>query len=334
MKKQDGSSLRSSSYRQENSPKNLQAKSIGCMSGIFHLIYRHNNRRGKFITSGKKQEKNTVSPSSKQRQESDNDDHEFVNNNNNNNNDGNNFITRLTSCDVQRSPTLPAEIRLRGNNVKTVEICLEEAAEKRRKLIEELEKCDEDLKELKKIIDVVRSNSVTVTVDREDNDNNNNKINGDLQPSPVSVLDDFTPLSSTLSSSSYPRRYANGRAAAIHQQKQKQKRKPGEEDTAVSNICLVEKMRSETAVKSCSENVAGVQVISPVWGSKAMIDSLNEVCRDIAWGERREVGRIGLALQDYICSDLIEEFVKDLLGSFCMFKYSFPFEACRRSLRF
>lgn len=87
---------------------------------------------------------------------------------------------------------------------------MEEAAEKRRKLIEELEKCDEDLKELKKIIDVVRSNSVTVTVDREDNDNNNNKINGDLQPSPVSVLDDFTPLSSALSSSSYPRRYANG----------------------------------------------------------------------------------------------------------------------------
>lgn len=88
---------------------------------------------------------------------------------------------------------------------------MEEAAEKRRKLIEALEKCDEDLKELKKIIDVVKSSSGTVTVDREDNDNNNNnKINGDLQPSPVSVLDDFTPLSSTLSSSSYPRRYANG----------------------------------------------------------------------------------------------------------------------------
>lgn len=87
---------------------------------------------------------------------------------------------------------------------------MEEAAEKRRKLIEALEKCDEDLKELKKIIDVVKSSSVTVTVDREDNDNNNNKINGDLQPSPVSVLDDFTPLSSTLSSSGYRRRYANG----------------------------------------------------------------------------------------------------------------------------
>lgn len=126
-----------------------------------------------------------------------------------------------------------------------------------------------------------------------------------------------------------------GRAAVLQQQKQKQKRKPGEEDTAMSNICLVEKMRiTETAVKSCSENVAAVQVISPMWGSKAMIDSVNEVCRDIAWGERREVGRIGLALQDHICRDLIEEFVKDLLGSFCMFKCSLPFEACRRSLRF
>lgn len=66
-----------------------------------------------------------------------------------------------------------------------------------------------------------------------------------------------------------------------------------------------------------------------MWSSKAMIKSVDEVCRDVEWGEKRELGRIGLALQDYICKDLIEEIVRDL-G--CL--YTLPFEACRRRLCF
>ena len=70
-----------------------------------------------------------------------------------------------------------------------------------------------------------------------------------------------------------------------------------------------------------------------VWGSKAMVESLEEVCRDIAWGERREVGRIGLVLQDHICRDLIEETVSEM-GDGYVSMYSLPFEACKRKLCF
>lgn len=75
---------------------------------------------------------------------------------------------------------------------------------------------------------------------------------------------------------------------------------------------------------------------SPLWSSKAMKGTVEEVCKDIAWGEEREIGRIGLALQDHICRDLIEEIVNEL-GSFQSYSkvnYSLPFEACKRRLCF
>ena len=69
-------------------------------------------------------------------------------------------------------------------------------AEKRRRLLGALEKCDEDLKALKKIIDVVKS-SVAGTGNDADDEGRPEKGH-DLpllpqQPSPVSVLDEFTP---------------------------------------------------------------------------------------------------------------------------------------------
>lgn len=87
---------------------------------------------------------------------------------------------RNVSCDVPRSPTLPAEIRRMNFTVVDGEsspktprkppalvarlMGLDDipvsspasAAEKRRKLLGALEKCDEDLKALKRIIDAVR----------------------------------------------------------------------------------------------------------------------------------------------------------------------------------
>lgn len=134
-------------------------------------------------------------------------------------------------------PASPAEIRL-SNTVKSPEnmrstppfavLTEESAAEKRRKLLEALEKCDEDLRALKKIIDVVKS-SVGTIADEENNTNNDNnknndekfggrdnkclELNGDLQPSPVSVLEDFMTPASLLSG--YSRRYTNGKLSPI-----------------------------------------------------------------------------------------------------------------------
>ncbi|KAJ6363628.1 hypothetical protein OIU78_003747 [Salix suchowensis] len=73
--------------------------------------------------------------------------------------------------------------------------------------------------------------------------------------------------------------------------------------------------------------IHGSVVTSPLWSSKGMVESVNQVCKDAAWGERREIGRIGLALQDYIFRDLIEEIVKDM-GFDCIYQLGrLPFES-------
>ncbi|KAI6673631.1 hypothetical protein NL676_001537 [Syzygium grande] len=158
----------------------LHSQSIGCMSGLFHLLSRYQHRR-KSLTYGKRQQKNTlVSPPTKDatadlvpallRGGADG-----------SRNDGSPAAAdKRISCEVPRSPTLPAEIRRSRPQVgrgapqptpppptrPTVVARLmgltagdapESAAEKRRELLGALDKCDRDLKALKRIIDVVRS---------------------------------------------------------------------------------------------------------------------------------------------------------------------------------
>lgn len=105
-------------------------------------------------------------------------------------------------------------------------------------------------------------------------------------------------------------------------QPQQQRKKPGEEDFININPSIIDKITTESVEASSSPLI---------WNSNAMRESVEEVCRDIAWGERREIGRIGLALQDHICKELIQEMVTEM-GYSCV--YSLPFEACKRRLRF
>jgi len=129
-----------------------------------------------------------------------------------------NKVLQRLPCDMApRSPTLPTGILRRSRSLNspesfraqpapvarlmglsdippmtTAELAL---AEKRRRLLGALEKCDEDLKALKKIIDVVKSSSMASTGDDDDDEGRSERGN-DLpllpQPSPVSVLDEFT----------------------------------------------------------------------------------------------------------------------------------------------
>ncbi|KAJ0255420.1 hypothetical protein HA466_0101750 [Hirschfeldia incana] len=46
--------------------------------------------------------------------------------------------------------------------------------------------------------------------------------------------------------------------------------------------------------------------------SRSMMDSVNQVSDDLVFGQQREVGKIGLALHDHICRDLITEIVGEL----------------------
>ncbi|KAB2631037.1 hypothetical protein D8674_008556 [Pyrus ussuriensis x Pyrus communis] len=364
MRRQD-TSLRSASSRRENCPtENLNAKTVGCMSGIFHLFSKHHSSR-KFLTFGKRQERNGVGSSSTRSKSSialikgsapaklAETKHE----------DKSIYIGRFSSNNVPRSPTLPAEIRRFSSLDSPAEnsitppalvarlMGLEQAPQimsmmpmqesmsinKRQQLLGALEKCDEDLKALKKIIDSVRAadtlRSPTMVKRMEAAvDDNKKRFYGanfkcveltSEQPSPVSVLDEFahSPFSNH---HHYRKQVLNyGRAAA---QPQLRKR-PGEEDFL--NPIMIDKITTESVLYK-SHNVEAPS--TPLWNSKAMVESVAEVCRDIAWGEKREIGRIGLALQDHICKDLIEEMVKDMGSYTCV--YSLPFEVCKRRLRF
>ncbi|XP_041023602.1 uncharacterized protein LOC121264479 isoform X2 [Juglans microcarpa x Juglans regia] len=365
MKKPDQTRLSSSSYRENIAPETLHSKSIGCMSGLVNLVSKYHNRR-KFLTFGKKQEKiNAVSSPAKpkpssvsttqaspsvvlQEQSAKEGEDAAVD-------------LRKLSCDMQRSPTLPAEMRRsKSSNSRQhfrnppalmarlmgLEGMPESAAEKRRKLLGALEKCNEDLNALRKIIESVQFSERLKSTDAgQPVDGETNRLkrcsefnNGEQQqPSPVSVLDEFTPSpSSTTGQYCHSRRHANG-SRLVQQQHQKQlRKKPGEEET--TKIYFHDRINiistTETVERKGSDNVVG-SIISSIWSSKAMIESVEEVCRDIDWGKRREIGRIGLALQDHICRDLIEEMVGEMQqGCCCMLQYALPLEACKRRLCF
>ncbi|GLT40866.1 hypothetical protein SLA2020_149690 [Shorea laevis] len=272
----------SSSNWTAKSPEHLHAKTIGCMSGIFHFLYKFRNPR-KLLTSGKKEESERARDSVK--------------------------IQEKAKENVLRSPALPAEIRTSPSTVVTrlmgVECESETAEEKRRKLVGALEKCDEELKTVQRIIEVMKR-SVSVGSDEEIIGHN------------VSAAADFalSPDNTNLHNSDSK----IGRPSIQRQQKQQQKKKPGEEEEII-DACLADRFTRDWV------NAEGENVVR----RKAMIDNVNQVCTDIAWGERREIGRIGLALQDYICRDLIEEIVREM-GNHSI--HLLPFEACKRRLCF
>ncbi|KAL9331291.1 hypothetical protein ACSQ67_000901 [Phaseolus vulgaris] len=337
--KRQSSAVSPSSSRRETPPEKLHAKTIGCMSGILHFISNSNARRSRrFLTFGKRQiNKNSVRAAAE---------------NSPPENAKDATSHRKLSSEVPRSPTLPAEIRRTNVKPPPVENRREGPAlvarlmgleappapqdsvvEKRQKLLGALQRCDEDLKALKKIIEAVRltdpppqsPSPAVASIGLEDklrtvSEVKCSVINGEQQqqqPSPVSVLDEFTrsPLSPSCPSGRHS-------FARIQQQKQQLLKKLGEEE--ISSIYMYERMACESLNKKVNDEDHLV-----MWSSKAMIKSVDEVCRDIEWGEKRELGRIGLALQDYICKDLIEEIVRDL-GCF----YTLPFEACKRRLCF
>ncbi|KAI3421611.1 uncharacterized protein J3R85_012123 [Psidium guajava] len=368
----------------------LHSRSIGCMSGLFRLLSRYQHRR-KSLTYGKTQQKNilVVSPPAK---------------------DGTADLVpaspregaaaaKRISCEVPRSPTLPAEIR-RSSSPEghaalppqptvvarlmglTAAEAPESAAEKRRKLLGALDRCDQDLKALKKIIDVVRS-AEQLRSEREaakpnasfdgrlqelakkggkterddDSGDNENSDSGEEeeeelppppqqqqqqeQPSPVSVLDEFT-RSSLISGYTKRHSIANqtrpSNYVACHAERlvpPPQRKKSGEEFNC--SICLLDRIAYEPSpvhARAYESSVASSvsAAAPPSWISEAMRQSVEQVCRDIAWGQKREVGRIGLALHDHICRDLIEETVREM-GSWCITS-SLPFDACKRRLCF
>ncbi|XP_052172323.1 uncharacterized protein LOC127788251 isoform X2 [Diospyros lotus] len=222
LKRQQTARSSSSSSRRENVAEHRHAAAVGCMAGLLHLSSKYKPRRRFLITFGRKpgkkveDEEEVASPACKSEMGLVQGDCEEEKGG-----DKARHVRRL-SCQVPRSPTLPAEIR-RSNSVnsRTPEesfrlttaaqtqpalvarlMGLEEipsadqsAAEKRRKLLmSALEKCDEDLKAIKQIIDALRSGDSprsTPVAKRKRIAKNEDAVSGE-QPTPISVLRSFT----------------------------------------------------------------------------------------------------------------------------------------------
>ncbi|XP_057547571.1 uncharacterized protein LOC130826070 isoform X2 [Amaranthus tricolor] len=214
------SSFRSSSHRKQDSvsPATSKTTNVGCMSGIIQFIARYHTRR-KFLTFGnKKQERNgsihspTEPPPGKSDQQLKPEktvtcqpcDHNST------------VLDKLSPDHAPpRTATILPELQRSSTN-KTVNpprvlerlMGLDDfpaiipaaavmkgmspAYEKRRKLLWDLEKCDEDLKALKKIIETVRAEQTPprmVKMERRVEVEEVESEVGSEGPSPVSVLD-------------------------------------------------------------------------------------------------------------------------------------------------
>lgn len=327
---------RLSSSRRQTPPTEARdrQKSVGCMSGIFRLISKYQNRQ-KLLTFGRKVEKKaatittklvnakvedeekisypTVKEDSKRKSES-----------------LQNITVRRLSCDVDpRSPILSPKLRWPdGGNVTengkipqpAMELEKEESNEaKRQRLLEALEKCNEDLEALKMIIKAVQSDGKSVqpprllnSVEEEEHINNGgNESNEEVK------IERW----STSSCSSYSKSHA---IANVEQMSGESSKTTAEEDEN-NGICFFDKFVREPFRKKRR------QICTTNWVSRAMVRSVEEVCNDVAWGQKREVTNIGLMLHNHICKDLIEETIKEL-GYHKM--YGLPRHACKRRLSF
>ncbi|XP_011070026.1 uncharacterized protein LOC105155777 [Sesamum indicum] len=347
-------------------PETHHAKGVGCMSGIIHLFSKYQNPN-KRLTFGRKQEKSKPSspakakgspiPATKNSAKEDKIEKQTSD-----------TSKRVLKCEVKvlRSPTLPPEIRKSTaasspENARTPSslvarlMGLEDTTpaarrpafdgdpliEKRQRLLQALEKCNEDLESLKRIIKAVQTADVRIQpphpaapkrgLPSAGNDakpciksctfvtaEEQNIPAGDLARSP---LRNFSVAHNTTIA-------AGATRATPQQRKPTAAKKPGEDDEPIA------KLHNHPTIMESSLLVKRQAAASrSVRSSRAMVESVEEVCRDIAWGEKREVGRIGLVLQDQLCRELIEEVVKELVKPSRNVQ-PLPLEACKRRLCF
>ncbi|CAL9183527.1 unnamed protein product [Musa hybrid cultivar] len=369
--------MRTSSSRREMGSEN-RPNTIGCMSGIFHLLSRHHNRSRKRLTSANRKEKPAVAPPSRPKLPPPRpiDDEE-----------GNKTEPQRCSCETPRSPTIPQEIRRRpaaavaaaspdsprrSSALVARLMGLEDspappvaaAADKRRELLRALEKCDEDLQALRRIIEAVRSAEIKAKVVPSaggpagrlewDGGDPKNQCNGE-QPSPVSVLDAV----------SSPRNRSNGSPNGIETRNHDRWIEDGEAAAALRCLSLlvcilhtyascvrtnaVVQARRDVMLPKSPKGRAIVEDLGPAkltesvrqqWrgrrrrrsASRAMGESVEEVWEDGVWEERWEAGRVGVWVEADITWDLVEELVVELFG-WCL-KLSPPPGTCRKRLCF
>ncbi|XP_060175789.1 uncharacterized protein LOC132606353 isoform X2 [Lycium barbarum] len=258
-------------------------KSSGCMSGIIQLISKYQNKT-KRLSSGRKQYGSSPRRASSPPKV-------IVEHHKNHLKVARSPIIqpdnqRTVNNSLEKVKKEPALIGLEENY--TAYIRGNESIElKRRKILQALEKCNDDLESIRKII---YSEERVIAMRR-------------------------SPLCN------FAKAKDNGHIT--------QQRKPTQRIArlgAYEPVDIFQKLTNNEPF-----HMKSVVTTSPLWCSKAMIQSVEEVCYDIAWGQQREAGRIGLVLQDHICRELIEELIKEM-DLVCL--RSLLFIACKKRLLF
>nr|XP_018674700.1 PREDICTED: uncharacterized protein LOC108951450 [Musa acuminata subsp. malaccensis] len=356
-----------SSSRREVSSENRPA-TIGCMSGIFRLLCVHRDSSSrKRLTSGKTKEKPSVTtpsgPTAPPPPLVEDGDKQTG--------------PSRCSCETPGSPMIPQDIREPGAEAVvaaspetprrrpalvarlmgledlpdiTVSVTPEAAADQRRELQRALEKCDEDLRALRRIIEAVRlaeiqakavSSSVrSAGLIKSDGLDARKECEGE-QPSPVSVLDAIS--SPRYRSKRSPNKKKETTAVGSRIVKPSRmgflfvgegyRQKPPDAAKSIEAMPWVVELKGREIVRM----IGGVR--RKCWrrrwrsASREMAESVEEVWADVAWEEETwEVARVGVWMESVIWRDLVEELVVEFLGWCC--RLSLPFGTCRKRLYF
>ncbi|XP_010427518.1 PREDICTED: uncharacterized protein LOC104712340 [Camelina sativa] len=278
----------SSSWRETHNPprrnSNSSAVSSGCLPGFFNLFlstFNFSSNRRKSITLGsKKREQRTVVYASPPQDSSNGDD---------------------GGGRGGDEPPLPRN-EVEGDAARV-------------SLVGALEKCDRDLEELRRTIDVIKTTYI---------------LHKTLEVSPPTTRENFK-FSGTVAGD-----------VVVGTQTQKNTKTTQHEpegDTMLSMVnhheycCKDNKtyqVNNINLITSRPDHYAIHDVISKRAAStttetrdttlplvvrrvrRTLMESVNQVCDDVASGQRREIAKIGLALHDHICRDLIAETVREL----------------------
>ncbi|KFK34918.1 hypothetical protein AALP_AA5G210500 [Arabis alpina] len=269
----------SSSWRENNNPHrkttNSSAVSSGCLPGFFNLFLSTFTRRKSITLESKKREERTVVYASPPGDSS--------------SGDGGGIVA---------PPPLP-------NNEG-------EGDAARVSLVGALEKCDRDLEELRRTIDVIKTTYI---------------LHKKLEVSPVTARDSFTfsgtgdvVVGTQTNKNTKTTLHENKDTETLSTMMMNHHHEYNKTYNKVNNINLITTRLDHNCDLHdvISKRETRGRDTAPIMVRKVrrtLVESVNQVCDDVASGQRREVAKIGLALHDHICRDLIAETVRELVFS-------------------
>ncbi|CAN8254330.1 unnamed protein product [Cochlearia groenlandica] len=187
-------------------------------------------------------------------------------------------------------------------------------------LIGALEKCDRDLEELRRTIDVIKT---TYLLHKK----------SEVSPPAERGILKFSGTGDVIAGTQMTTRHETETNTMLSKMNHHDQDYYKDNKThKVNNISLITKPDHDdimTNKTTSTEITRGTTTTTPIMVRRvrlSLMDSVNQVCDDVSYGQRREVAKIGLALHDHICRDLIAEIVHELSFS----KY-YNRDTCRKS---